>query len=116
MLWSRLWCLWNWDWCLKLRRPPIAFFSEKLNEAKQKYSTYDKEFYAIVRSFEHWKYYLLPQQFVVYSDHQALKILNSQRHLNPKHAKWVELLQEFTFVIKHHAGIENKVADAKAVE
>ncbi|KAI9200037.1 hypothetical protein LWI28_001796 [Acer negundo] len=29
---------------------PIAFFSEKLNSAKQKYSTYDKEFYAIVRA------------------------------------------------------------------
>ena len=27
---------------------PIAFFSEKLNDAKRRYSTYDKEFYAIV--------------------------------------------------------------------
>jgi len=27
---------------------PMAFFSEKLNEAKIKYSTYDKEFYAVV--------------------------------------------------------------------
>jgi hypothetical protein len=27
---------------------PIAYFSEKLNEAKMKYSTYDKEFYAII--------------------------------------------------------------------
>ena len=27
---------------------PIAYFSEKLNDAKQKYSTYDKEFYAII--------------------------------------------------------------------
>ncbi|KAF2310483.1 hypothetical protein GH714_012830 [Hevea brasiliensis] len=27
---------------------PISFFSEKLNEAKQWYSTYDREFYAIV--------------------------------------------------------------------
>ena len=27
---------------------PIACFSEKLNDAKQKYSTYDKEFYAII--------------------------------------------------------------------
>ena len=27
---------------------PITFFSEKLNNAKRRYSTYDKEFYAIV--------------------------------------------------------------------
>ena len=27
----------------------IAFFSEKLNNAKQKYSSYDKEFYVIVQ-------------------------------------------------------------------
>jgi hypothetical protein len=26
----------------------IAYFSEKMNEAKVKYSTYDKEFYAII--------------------------------------------------------------------
>ena len=32
---------------------PIAYFSEKLNETKRKYSTYDKEFYAIVRALEH---------------------------------------------------------------
>jgi hypothetical protein len=27
---------------------PIAYFSEKLNETKVKYSTYDKELYAII--------------------------------------------------------------------
>lgn len=32
---------------------PIKFFSEKLNKAKQKYSTYDKKFYAIAGSLEH---------------------------------------------------------------
>jgi hypothetical protein len=26
----------------------IAYFSEKLNEVKMKYSTYDKDFYAII--------------------------------------------------------------------
>ncbi|GJS14623.1 RNA-directed DNA polymerase [Tanacetum coccineum] len=34
---------------------PIAFFSEKLNDARRKYSTYDKEFYAIVRSLDTWE-------------------------------------------------------------
>ena len=31
---------------------PMAFFSEKLNDAKRKYSVYDQEFYAIVQALE----------------------------------------------------------------
>jgi len=32
---------------------PIAFFSEKLNNGKLRYSTYDKEFYVVVRALQH---------------------------------------------------------------
>jgi len=32
---------------------PVAYFSEKLNESRRKYSTYDKEFYAIVQALKH---------------------------------------------------------------
>ena len=31
---------------------PLAFFSEKLDDFKRNHSTYDKEFYAIVRCLE----------------------------------------------------------------
>jgi hypothetical protein len=31
---------------------PIAYFCEKLNDAKKKYSTYDKEFYVIIQSLK----------------------------------------------------------------
>ena len=55
---------------------------------------------------------MLPTEFVLFSDHQALRYLNSQKKLNARHAKWVEFLNEYSFVINHHAGIENKVADA----
>ena len=64
---------------------PIAYFSEKLNDAKQKYSTYDKEFYAIIRVLWHWRHYLLSQEFVIYSDHEALHYLHSQKKLNFRH-------------------------------
>ena len=43
----------------------VAYFSEKLNEAKRKkYSNYEREFYAIVQSLKHWRHYLLPMEFV----------------------------------------------------
>jgi hypothetical protein len=97
---------------LSQERHPVAYFSEKLNDAKLKYSTYDKEFYAIVRSLWHWEHYLLPHEFVIYSDHDALRYLQSQKHLNFRHGQWVEFLQRYSFVVKHRAGIENKAADA----
>jgi hypothetical protein len=91
---------------------PIAFFSEKLNESRRKYSTYDKEFYAIIRALDHWSHYLLPNEFLLHSDHEALKYLNSQQKLNSRHASWVEFLQPYSFSIKHKSGKLNQVADA----
>ncbi|KAJ9562007.1 LOW QUALITY PROTEIN: hypothetical protein OSB04_007167 [Centaurea solstitialis] len=82
------------------------------NEARRKYSTYDKEFYAIVRSLEYWRQYLLANEFILYSDHEALKYIQGQQKLNPRHAKWVEFLQAYAFVIRHKAGSSNTVADA----
>nr|GEX17147.1 hypothetical protein [Tanacetum cinerariifolium] len=91
---------------------PIAFFSEKLNDTRRRYSTYDKEFYAIVRNLEYWRRYLLSAEFILYSDHQALKFIQGPAKLKPRHAKWVETLQDFSFVIRHKAGSANSVADA----
>jgi len=54
---------------------PLAVFIEKLCDSRRKYSTYDKEFYAILRSLEHWSYYLMASEFILHSDHEALKYI-----------------------------------------
>ena len=51
---------------------PIAFFSEKLNDAKRKYFVYDQEFYAIVQALKKWRHYLIPMKLLFYIDHKAL--------------------------------------------
>ena len=76
------------------------------------YSTYDKELYALVRTLETWKHYLWPKEFVIHSDHESLKHIRSQGKLNRRHAKWVEFIESFPYVIKHKKGKENIIADA----
>ena len=56
---------------------PVEFFSERLDEAKTRYSTYDLELYALVQAINEWRHYLLPKEFVVFSDNQALSFINS---------------------------------------
>jgi hypothetical protein len=50
----------------------VAYFSEKLNDAKEKYSMYDKEFYVVIQALKKWRHLLIPKEFVLYSDYQAL--------------------------------------------
>jgi len=88
------------------------FFSERLNESRNKYSTYDKEFYTLVRTLKVWSHYLLSKEFILHFDHEALKYLNSQQKLNTRHAKWSEFLQAYSFSIKHKSGKLKQVTDA----
>jgi hypothetical protein len=41
-----------------------------------------------------------------------LKYLKGQSKLNRRHAKWVEFIETFPYVVKHKKGKENIVADA----
>ncbi|KAF7800703.1 Transposon Ty3-G Gag-Pol polyprotein [Senna tora] len=91
---------------------PIAYFSEKLNGATLNYSTYDKELYALVRALETWQHYLWSKEFVIHTDHESLKHLKGQDKLNRRHARWVEFIETFPYVIQYKQGKENVVADA----
>ena len=91
---------------------PVAYFSEKLSGPVLNYSTYDKELYALVCSLETWQHYLWPKEFDIHSDHESLKYIRSQSNLNRRHAKWVEFIESFSYIIKHKKGKDNIIVDA----
>ena len=88
----------------------MAFYSEKLCDARRNWSTYDKEFYSVVKVLRVWEHYLVGKEFVLYSNCGALKHPSSQNWITKDmHARWIQFLQRFPFKLMH---AQNKVADA----
>ena len=97
---------------LSQERKPIAFFSEKLSDARKKWSTYQQELYAVFRALKTWEVYLLPKEFLVYTDHQALKHFKDHQHVDRMLARWEAYLERFNYLIVYKSGATNQVADA----
>jgi hypothetical protein len=91
---------------------PMAYFSEKLSGPSLNYSTYDKELYTLVHVLETCQHYLWPKECVMHSDHESLKHIRGQAKLNKHHAKWVEFIETFPYIIKHNKEKDNVIADA----
>lgn len=85
---------------LSQRGRPVAYYSEKLAGARGRYSTYDIEFYAVVQAIKHWRHYLAHKEFILFTDHVALKYLGTQDKISSRHASWTSYLQQFTFRYK----------------
>lgn len=65
-----------------------------------------------MQALRKWRHYLLPKEFIVYTDNQALSFLNSQDKISHKHMKWAEYMQAYTFTIRHKKSQLNRVVDA----
>ncbi|SOV03415.1 uncharacterized protein UDID_18660 [Ustilago sp. UG-2017a] len=95
-------------------RHPIAFFSKKLDPAQLNYPIFDKEMFAIVAAFKHWRQYLEGAKFPVQvlTDHRSLEYFTTTKQLNRRQARWSELLSDFDFVIQYHPGVQAGLPDA----
>ncbi|XP_073060027.1 uncharacterized protein [Primulina eburnea] len=53
-----------------------------------------------------------PKNCEIFTDHQSLKYLFTQKELNMRQRRWIELFKDYDLTISYHPGKANKVADA----
>jgi len=83
---------------------PIAFFSQATNNAESKYHSFELEMLAILRTIERFHIYLYGLNFTVITDCYALVHAINKANINPRIARWILKLQNYTFHITHREG------------
>jgi hypothetical protein len=90
----------------------IAYAYWQLRNHKLNYSTYDLELAAVVFALKILKHCLYGEKCEIYTDHKSLKYLFTQKELNLRQRRWLELIKDYDCVINYNLGKANVVADA----
>ena len=90
----------------------VAYASRQLKRHEQNYPTHDLELAAVVFALKIWRHYLYGEKCRIFTDHKSLKYLLTQKDLNLRQRRWLELLKDYDCIIDYHPGKANVVADA----
>ena len=90
----------------------IAYASRQLKDYEKNYPTHDLELAAVVFALKIWRHYLYGERCEIYTDHKSLKYFFTQKELNMRQRRWLELVKDYDCVINYHPGKANVVADA----
>ncbi|WMV37327.1 hypothetical protein MTR67_030712 [Solanum verrucosum] len=80
----------------------IAYAFRQLNIHKKNYPTHDLEFADVVLALNIWRHYLYGVHVDVFTYHMSLQYVFSQKELNLRHGRWLELLKDYDMSILYH--------------
>ena len=90
----------------------IAYASRQLKKHEKNYPTHDLELAAVVFALRIWRHYLYGVPCRIFTDHKSLQYLFTQKELNMRQRRWVDLIKDYECTIEYHPGKANVVADA----
>ncbi|KAG8483033.1 hypothetical protein CXB51_021970 [Gossypium anomalum] len=90
----------------------VAYASRQLKPHEGNYPTHDLELAAVIFALKIWRHYLYGERSVLYMDNKSLKYLLTEKELNLRQRRWIELLKDYDYSIEYHPGKANVVADA----
>ena len=80
------------------------------------YPSHDLELAVVVHALKAWRHYLVGNKCELYTDHKSLKYIFTQKELNMRQSRWMELIKDYDINIHYHPGKANVVADALSRE
>ena len=80
----------------------VAYASTQLNPHEQNYPTHDLELAVVVFALKIWRHYLYGEKCRIFTDHKSLKYLLTQKDLNLRQRRWLELLKDYDCIIDYH--------------
>ena len=90
---------------------PLYFLSHKLSDTQTRWSTIEKEAFAIHFALSKLNHFLHGAQFVIKTDHQPLKYLLESPIKNKKIAMWALGISGYNCSIQYLPGKDNVLAD-----
>ncbi|KAL0551646.1 hypothetical protein IC582_010735 [Cucumis melo] len=90
----------------------VAYAFRQLKSHEQNYPTHDLELAAVVFALKIWRHYLYGEKIQIFTDHKSLKYFFTQKELNMRLRRWLELVKDYDCEILYHPGKANVVADA----
>ncbi|KAL0537650.1 hypothetical protein IC582_026633 [Cucumis melo] len=90
----------------------VAYASRQLKSHEQNYPTHDLELAAMVFALKIWRHYLYGDKIQIFTDHKSLKYFFTQKELNMRQRRWLELVKDYDCEILYHPGKANVVVDA----
>ena len=89
----------------------VAYASRQMKPHEQNYPTHYLELAAVVFSLKIWRHYLYGEKCRIFTDHKSLKYLLTQKELNLRQRRWIELFKVYDFIVDYHPRKANVVAD-----
>ena len=89
----------------------IGTASKCFNQAERRWSTTEREAYAIVYCVKKYSYFLSRNHFTVFTDHKSLTFMDRKTFNNAKISRWQTELSQYSFHVQYLEGDENVWAD-----
>ncbi len=70
----------------------MEYYSKRLSASERNYSATDQGFIAIRLALEHWRHFLIGEQFFILTDDVALTHLQTSAGVNRRNARWLDFL------------------------